>query len=248
MPVVKAGRSIWKQKSISAELRCGLAAKAIDDAADEESKSCRQGEGASGQASSPIDAHVPVIDHTTLRLNVMRDYGCLRRARGRMKTLIVVAGMIVATPVVGFVWCISAYHLAIADGRTSIPFVADFVRLLPNSTTGISYFTGTYGEPTYRCDGGVYGRYVVSMECPVHFTFFRARIKAFGQPTFYLKEVRSIRVLSDGRLDIEYGDTQLRFGIDKWNNIVANDGDIAALGIVVIKDKPLPSFDRCWRE
>jgi hypothetical protein len=86
------------------------------------------------------------------------------------------------------------------------------------------------------------------MECPIHFTFFRTHIKAFGQPTFYLKEVRSIQVLSDGRLDIECGDTQLRFGIDKWNNFVANDGDIAALGIVVIKDKPLPSFDRCWRE
>jgi hypothetical protein len=131
------------------------------------------------------------------------------------------------------------------SGPAVIPFVGEFDRLYPGAVHSISYYTGTAGPPTWYSKVGLHGRYVLYVECPIEFDWTRFRITGYGKPTFWLSEVAEFAPLGDGRVQITYL-LHRSYELADWRKLVAAGGDLAALGIEVKKDRPLPGFDRHW--
>src|SRR5579862_2873715 len=103
------------------------------------------------------------------------------------------------------------YRLALLSGRTAIPVVADFTRLLPNSLHLITYYTGEKGQTTWTSTAGVYGRYELSVQMDITLNADRTKIVAHTAPMFHLAEIN--RAWVDGRnLDVDPGDVNIDFG------------------------------------
>lgn len=127
------------------------------------------------------------------------------------------------------------------SGRRDIPFAAEFDRLYPGADHSIGYYTGTHGPPTWSSTVGLHGRYVLSCRCGITLNRTRTRVVAWGEPTFYLKEVTRVQALDGGQTSISSGE-QVKFGLGQWRKVVEADGDLRVLGIEVKTDSPVPGF------
>lgn len=143
---------------------------------------------------------------------------------------------------------IGAYSMALQDAHGSVPYARKFLYLYPDCESYFSYFTGTAGQPTLNMEVGLYGRYTLSMYVPVEFNWSRRRIISYGEPRFKLIEVDRISDLGDGRVEITYGDLQVRFGPHEWEKIVNEGGKLTVLGVNLVRDQPVSGFEKCWRQ
>src|SRR6266566_8824379 len=82
--------------------------------------------------------------------------------------------------------CFSALDAA----RPSAPYIADFLRIIPNGKVRYIYFDGS-GDPGFDVEGELYGRYELTMQLPVRFDTFHRKVTGYGAPNFYLVEIES---------------------------------------------------------
>jgi hypothetical protein len=139
------------------------------------------------------------------------------------------------------------YSRAVESGYTSIPYVRQFEQTFPNSSHSISYFTGTSGDPTWRSEALVHGRYTVTMQMPVRFNTLRNRIASFDEPRFQLVEIQSVSALPGGQTSLSSGGTQLNFGPREWQHIVDGGGELESLGVHIDTDRPVTGLKDHWR-
>jgi hypothetical protein len=146
-----------------------------------------------------------------------------------------------------FFWRSYAYQSALEDASKRITAAREFLKLYPEAECQFSYYTGEYGPPTWVGTSGLYGRYILQMEVPVSISSSGKKVKSFGEPKCYLKEVEHVTVEEGGRVAYTCGPTQVRFGPKDWQTIVQNRGDLSSSGVTIVKDHPIPNFDNCWR-
>lgn len=136
------------------------------------------------------------------------------------------------------------YQAALRDGQQAIPYARDFTRLFPEARSFFSYYTGEYGPTTWNSEVAVYGRYELTLQVEVSLDSPRRRVVGFKEPAFYLVEVTEVRMREGGGAHISHGDTQLTFGKDKWTKVVEAGGDLAVLGLKLIKNAPVPGIEK----
>lgn len=139
------------------------------------------------------------------------------------------------------------YEKALASGR-NIEWVKQMEQVFPTPDHSISYFTGEFGKPKWVSKVGLFGRYVLIGEMDVTLSEDRTKIVNHSQPKFHLIELAKISVdPNSGQAIIENGDTELDFGIGEWKKLVENKGDFSSLKVKLVKDKPVPLFDKHWK-
>jgi hypothetical protein len=130
-----------------------------------------------------------------------------------------------------------------------VGWVKQFERLFPGFDHSISYFTGEAGKPRWISKVGLRGRYVLTAEMEVELNQDRTTIVKHSEPRFHLIEVAKITEdPNTGQILVENGDTEAEFGMDEWEKLVKKSGDLGVLGITLVKDKPVPLFDKHWKK
>lgn len=138
--------------------------------------------------------------------------------------------------------------MAIQSGRM-VGWVKNFERLFPDFDHSIMYFTSEFGKPRWVSKVGLHRRYVLTAEMEVEFNEDRTRIVKHSEPKFHVIEVAKItEVPNTGQVLVENGVTEAEFAIDEWEKLVKKGGDFGILGIKLIKDKPVPLFDKHWKK
>jgi hypothetical protein len=139
------------------------------------------------------------------------------------------------------------YEKAIASGRR-VEWVKQMDQVFPGPDHSISYFTGEFGKPQWASRVGLFGRYVLIGEMDITLSDDRTKIIDHLQPKFHLIEIARINVdPNSGQALIENGDTELEFGTSEWKKLIQNKGDFSALKVKLVKDKPVPLFDKHWK-
>lgn len=153
--------------------------------------------------------------------------------------VIVVLALLVSSPL--FKALLGGSEAAIRNGQAEIPAIAEFVELYPNATHFISYYTGQYGQPRWNSEVGLYGRYVLTVQCSIEFDWTRRHIESHGPLTFYLQEITGIQ----GR-SINHGQSST-FRLAEWDRLLESEGDLSILDMPITENKPIPGFDAVWR-
>ena len=141
-----------------------------------------------------------------------------------------------------------SYAMAVASGRR-LEWVRQVDRLFPNAEHSISYYTGEFGKPRWNSKLPLYGRYVLTADVEITLDEPRTKILRHAQPKFYLVEIA--RITEDpktGQTTIQNGETEAEFGLDEWKKLVENNGNFSAIAIELVKDKPVPLFDKHWKK
>lgn len=129
------------------------------------------------------------------------------------------------------------------------PFVMQFRSLYPASIGYFTHIDDDYGPTTWHSRVGLHGRYVLEMRMEVTLTPNRARILSYKNPRFMLLEAESLVKQPDGGVHMKYkGASQVDFGIPGWRALVANKGELTALGITLSTEPPLADFEQSWKE
>src|SRR5882672_6310382 len=71
----------------------------------------------------------------------------------------------------------SDYDAALSDATNSIPFAADFARLVPVTQCFFSYYTGSAGPSQFCMKGCLFDRYQFSVVAAVAFDDKRRKVK-----------------------------------------------------------------------
>lgn len=130
-------------------------------------------------------------------------------------------------------------------GLETIPVARQFRSLFPNSQNFYTYYNGQ--SAILRCQAALYQRYELSLSVKVSLDINRTKVTRFEKSQFYLYEIESIVPSSDGTVSLSTGDLHKRFGAKEWERLYEAKGDFSVLGIVLIKDKPVPNFATYWK-
>src|SRR5712692_11939572 len=90
------------------------------------------------------------------------------------------------------------YESAVQSGLRDLAPPREFNQLFPTAKNGISYFTGSYGPPTWRSEVGLHGRYVLKMGAGIKLNTARNKIISIKRTDYDLWEFRKITVRTNG--------------------------------------------------
>jgi len=155
-------------------------------------------------------------------------------------------GWLALVPFVGILPLTCGRNMKAAEdnARREVSYVREFEEVFPGAIGFFSYYTGTYGPTTWNSKVGLFGRYVLQMQLGVTLNCCRSHVVEYEEPKFFLDEVLEIDAIDDGRWSIRFGGTQIHFNKDLWRVLHRAKGDLSALGIKAIKDRPLPNFSK----
>src|SRR6266480_2708304 len=145
----------------------------------------------------------------------------------------------------------SDYDAALEDATNSIPYAADFARLVPGLRNTFSYYIGGAGPSRLNMERLLFDRYQLTMVIPVTFDASRRKIKSFGEPEFLMQEISEVKKIRKvgslgpvENLSVQYNsDHFLRFGAGGWKKVVEARGDFSVIGFTIITNSPAPGFD-----
>lgn len=86
------------------------------------------------------------------------------------------------------------------------------------------------------------------MKIDVKFDNQREKVIGYGEPKFSLTEIEKVTPSDDGTTDMRFGDLQLRFGAQEWQKVYDAHGDFSALGVKLVKDKPVLNLEEWWKK
>jgi hypothetical protein len=138
---------------------------------------------------------------------------------------------------------ISKQDMIVANVLRQEPSARRFNELFPDSRHFISYVTGHYGPPTWNSATKLYGRYKLQMSASLQIDRQQLTATFSSPPTFHLTEVASISRLPDGRDYVTYGGSW-ELSAEEWQRLVQAKGDFSVLGLSLIRDDPVPGFQR----
>jgi hypothetical protein len=127
------------------------------------------------------------------------------------------------------------------NGVAQIESARQMEQMYPNCRHTIVY-TGRDSVSTWNAVAHFGGRYQLAMQVPVEIES-SARGRMIGEPRFYLHEVREVSISSTGQVGASFS-RSIDFGQAEWNAVVAAGGDYSVIGFDVIKNAPVPDFDR----
>ena len=126
----------------------------------------------------------------------------------------------------------------------TVPHVSEFARLFPESETGISYYSGHYGQRTWHATSILHGRYKLSMHIELELNRLATKVISWSDTECYLHDIASVTILDDERVRTEADDQYLRFSLDEWNLLVDSNGDFGVIGYEVVTNQPIPNVDK----
>jgi hypothetical protein len=133
------------------------------------------------------------------------------------------------------------YVATLRSATTVLPIATQMEEVYPAADHFITHY-GFDAKPKIWNTEVVFGdRYVLTMQVEIAIDYSASRIvRVMGPPTFYLKELRTIEVLPDGRASTSTNDGKI-FGASAWATLYAHDGDLASIGVRV-NELPIPQF------
>jgi hypothetical protein len=140
------------------------------------------------------------------------------------------------------------YSKALEHGLATIPAARQFQELFPGSHNGYAHYAGVKNTPELQCQTLLYVRYELTFQIEVKFDDQRTKIISYGEPKFSLTEIEKVTPSADGTTDMRSGDLQLRFGAQEWQKVYDARGDFSALGVKLVKDKPVPNLEAWWKK
>lgn len=135
------------------------------------------------------------------------------------------------------------YYRALGAVQSDEKFLSEFRRVFPGAIERVRYFAPD-GEPGFDVVVHLYQRYELTMQLPVSFDVSGTRVVGFGNPSFYLTEVKSVEQTASGTLAVSYDPSgALRFGPKEWEKLVEHGGNFAAIGYQMVVDRPIANFE-----
>jgi hypothetical protein len=133
---------------------------------------------------------------------------------------------------------------ATGNGTTELEPVREFVDLFPGAEHQITNFTGDNGQEIWTSTVGLNGRYILSVQVPIRLDWSRRHVTDSGPADYTFQEIESVQAA-----DVVHITTKeyRRFGPAEWKKLYRSHGDLRALGIEVITDRPIAHFDRACR-
>lgn len=129
-----------------------------------------------------------------------------------------------------------------AVDRDTVPVLKDFRSLFPDSTIQYLSFAGA-DFPSLSADTFLYGRYTLNMRLPVFYSNDHKSVLRYGDPEFFLCEIKYIRMEGETIDYYDAGDQQWHFGRDVWKRIFDAGRDFAVVGFDLKKGSPVKNFD-----
>src|SRR5688572_26192209 len=136
---------------------------------------------------------------------------------------------------------------AVADAVKNQPDAKAFARLFPQADHFISYYTGKMGPRTWNSRVLLHERYVLTMQFDAALDPSGNKVTATSAPKYHLSEVTEVTVAASGQVSISYGDS-LAFGPKEGKKLEGAKGDLAAIGIKVNANQPVPNLKAHWRD
>ena len=139
--------------------------------------------------------------------------------------------------------CPNSKHKAdILAHMRSTEVIKQFELLFPDGIHHVSRLYDKYPFWSSRID--LYSRYQFSLNMNLELDDSGHRVELFNEPEFYIEEIKHV-TFYDGKPDggCTYTDNQLRFGLDRWKDLVQAEGDFSVLGYEIVKDNPVRGFD-----
>ena len=140
------------------------------------------------------------------------------------------------------------YSQALSHGLITIPVARQFQELFPDSHNSFAYYAGVKNTPELQCQTLLYNRYEFTLQLEVKFDEQRTRVISYGAPKFSLTEIETVTPAPDGTTDIRTGDLQRKFGSEQWQELYQAHGDFAALGVKLVKNKPVSNLNEWWKK
>lgn len=128
-----------------------------------------------------------------------------------------------------------------AVDRDTVPVLKDFRSLYPDSTIQYLSFAGA-DFPSLSADTALYGRYTLNLRVPVFYSADNKVVLRYGDPEFFLCEIKSIQMEGKTMRGYDAGDQQWHFGGDVWKQVLDAGGDFEVVGYDLKKDAPIKNF------
>lgn len=135
------------------------------------------------------------------------------------------------------------YQSAVASGFAVIPQARQMEELFGECNHAITH--NPRGPSVWQSNVVIEGRYELAMECKARLSNQLNRVVAMeGAPQFYINEITRVDVEPSGVVAMESQGQHVTFGLDKWQEIVASNGDLSAAGIVFERGRPVPNVGK----
>lgn len=136
---------------------------------------------------------------------------------------------------------------AIVNAIETIPTVSQFNKLFPHAHYGITRFAGRPGDQSLWAEILLYDRHILTVKMTVSLGSDPAKIVSHGSPTFVINEYAFAGIAEDGRFHLRTNVKNCHTFTEKeWSKLVAAKGDFSAIGIQLVKDKPLKELRKHW--
>jgi hypothetical protein len=135
-----------------------------------------------------------------------------------------------------------SHDAALRNGVSEIEPIKQFAEMYPEAEHTISHFSAGDGSESWTSTVGLHGRYVFTVQVDVRLNWSLRHVASFGTAKYVLNEIESVGLGTSGQASITTKDSW-HFGPDRWEAVYHARGDLRALGIDVITDRPIPHFD-----
>ncbi|MBC7771900.1 MAG: hypothetical protein H7210_05355 [Pyrinomonadaceae bacterium] len=152
---------------------------------------------------------------------------------------------IVVIMLIVFTYCrLTRCSRAAVAGAKDLNIGRDIAKMYPSAINSIMYCTGKYGPPTWQSEIGFFDRYILTVQVPVHISYFGSHIVASGEPELLIVEIQSIQVLPSGQAMIDNAGGQM-LTKEQWNSLVGSSRSIEAI-IPNCNKIPVPNFKQAF--
>ena len=140
------------------------------------------------------------------------------------------------------------YDNTVADGIKKIPVIIETYETfdIPIKSS-ISYYSKKYGSPVWTTTVLLYDRYILRIDIDVDFE--KGKIISFKNPSYYLYEITSIIMQSNGGVNISSnGGISYHLTNEEWKTLIFNNGDFPKIKIELKKDQPITEIRTAFSE
>lgn len=116
----------------------------------------------------------------------------------------------------------------IADGEANIPHVQDFYRVLPNSESFITHYSGKFGDPVWNSRAVLPNGYELFMKFPIELNRDRTSVVSFSSPEVTVLQTIKTETHPDGTTIDHHGDSRI-ISPDTWKEFIQSNGDLSIL-------------------
>ncbi|MFA9476860.1 hypothetical protein ACERK3_01005 [Phycisphaerales bacterium AB-hyl4] len=136
------------------------------------------------------------------------------------------------------------YRQAVESGRSTIETVAEMEQVFADFP--IQHFIGHSGggrrAMTWNTEVLLHDRYILTMQVPIAVDRSLSRVdEVLGEPNFWIWEVVEVQLRPGGGSSQKIGQNW-DFDSEAWARVVEHGGELQAIGVHLIEDRPVTDF------